>query len=252
MLLLTQHLITVIIMNAMEKVTKYHISGAKYLEYTINKNGEKEGTVLSYFDNKENSKQSECEYKNDFLHGISKYWKEGKHNPYLIIEYNNGHVHGRYEITIENKGSEIREYKNDMIVRVISLKDSIGRECVLDEKGELEVWKACRSVNPEGKYVNVYVRLLVPPEAKRVTPISGDFKFKSRVSCGTVKEIVDEEGKEYVQAESSMHLINQIVYELGKKVESELFDPSYEKDCTFGIHVHRYKDQCKQWFQIFP
>jgi hypothetical protein len=206
---------------------------------------------------------------------------------------------------IRNANLRIYEYKDDVIVRIVSICDEHGRECVLPP-GDITVWKACRlrifdpyrklnlwdyiflfaflsaaigmctSSNElfsmiiyaiigaitgiamliswlierftSGKYV--YVRLTVPKEAQRITPIDQDNSFKSRVEYAKVEQIIDSYGKEYNEAFSCAYNYDKkLTYKIGEIVYPDKFDDNIMTTCGAGINVHTYKDQCEKWFR---
>src|ERR1700744_4414585 len=95
----------------------------------------------------------------------------------VLSEYKDGMLNGtytRYRNFKENDVECAYEFNDDVLVRVISLRDNKGREHALG-KGTIEVWKACK-VNG---LIPVYVRLEVSPETKRMTTIDNNHMYIS-------------------------------------------------------------------------
>ena len=173
----------------------------------------------------------------------------------------------------EDALAEVRElrspgddYKN--VSRVLALNDRQGRDCCLKE-GEITVWKVAKArglsavetqtvVDEDGAerittvkhtpWVPVYIRLTVPAEAKRVTPLDSDYKYKSRVEFARVDQIVDKEGNEYKEARSSVNPLGKVtVYTLGEVARPDGFNPDPSVECGAGLHVHAFQDHCDVW-----
>ena len=126
--------------------------------------------------------------------------------------------------------------------------DELGRRFTLPD-GEIYVWKACRVKGANGESIPVYVKLLVPDSAKRVTPLNNNDEYKSRVACALVVEILDEQSNKYNEAEAFIRdRLHGMKYEVGKMVYAHHFDGDELVSCGAGINVHRYKNHCKQWF----
>lgn len=159
---------------------------------------------------------------------------------------------------IVDKKSVTIEVTNDKFgcpSAVTKLYDSIGRNCVLPD-GEIYVWKACKTDDSAGNRVNVYVKIRVPKEAKRVTVVDKQItstsyteepSFKSRIEYGYVEEIVDKQGFNYNWASSFVHM-SGFRYEVGHLVVPDAYNSDANVDCGAGINVHCYKDQCDVWF----
>jgi antitoxin component YwqK of YwqJK toxin-antitoxin module len=67
------------------------------------KNGKKNGKCITYYNNKNNTKESECEYKDDIKNGLYKSWYEKKEDSNYDMDKNeeinyneNGFHHGSY------------------------------------------------------------------------------------------------------------------------------------------------------------
>jgi hypothetical protein len=125
------------------------------------------------------------------------------------------------------------------------LRDGKKRECVLPE-GKIIVWKLATALEKENY---VYVQLEVNDDVKRVTPMSSLY-FKSRVEKAKVLSIVDDAGNNYSQARSCVlhaSLLKPFLYVVGKEVIPDSFDSDPNNECSHGINVHLYKDQCDVW-----
>ena len=186
--------------------------------------------------------------------------------------YSNGILGEERDLDVANK-----------VLRVLTLRDATGRDCLLGE-GELTVWKIAKTViSPVDETFEeteigepvysllydeecvvlksittvrrvktpwVYVRLTVPADAKRVTPMDSSFQYKSRVEFARVEEIVDREGNHYDVAYSAVNgMQKRSVYKVGEIVRPDEFndDPSHE--CGAGISVHVHRDHCDTWIR---
>ena len=176
-----------------------------------------------------------------------------------------GRKQGSHRVWWRKSGKLRTQYqmRNGRVDRVDHIADQMGRPVVLPE-GEIDVWKACKTtVGTETK--NVFVRLRVPVDARRVTPPMRINKvpyfegnrvskwllaktYKSRVSHAKVIAIEDDEGNNYLEACSFVYRRKVITYKVGSVVRSTKFDSDPEHGCGQGIHVHRYRDQCQIWF----
>ena len=162
--------------------------------------------------------------------------------------------------------NKVVEYRRGKVVRVVELRDPAGRDCVLPP-GELIVWKAC-AVPREGtgdakKGVNVkrgvYVKIMVPADAQRVTPLDTDAKFKSRVEYGVVLDIesapsADGTVTHYNEATSFVYGKDRLRYVVGERVQvdEDDFEDDPNVECGAGINVHLHRDHCAVWFQSTP
>jgi hypothetical protein len=115
------------------------------------------------------------------------------------------------------------------------------------------VWKLAAAVARLG-LIYVYVQLEVNEGVGRVTPTSSELDtchFKSRVEKAKVLSIVDVDGNNYEEAMSCVFPQRSIPaflkYISGEEVLPDLFDPNPNKECSHGINVHMYKDQCDVW-----
>jgi hypothetical protein len=216
----------------------YHPNGTKRVETTYS-NGKIHGLYQAWWPN--GTKYKETTSADGEIHGSYQEWYDNG-NKYLETIYANGKMHGLHQRYHEDGRSDYtHEYCDDKLIRVVSLRDDEDRECVLPE-GDITVWKASKS-----GYVNVYVQLEVPKEAKRVTP--DNFKFKTRVMYANVVRIVDADGKEYKSATSFVYRFKPLLYEVGKTVWPDGYDDDVSNACGKGINVHLHKDHCDQWFK---
>lgn len=157
-----------------------------------------------------------------------------------------GKIHGLRTTGHDVNGRRmVSEYRAGEMVKVVSLVDGLGRETVLPE-GEIDVWKACVSVRG-GRAV--YVHLVIPHDARRVTPADTTATYKSRVEYAVVIGIEDavDPTIRHTEAESSVYGGTRLRYVLGQEVRPDGFDPSPALECGHGIHVHRYRDHCTRW-----
>ena len=125
--------------------------------------------------------------------------------------------------------------------------------------GPIVFWKACISpkISESGEKspVYVYVKLLVPPEAKRVTPNMTSEglinPIKSRVEYAKVLEITDREGNKYESAWSFVSgrwYEKPFEYRIGEIVEPDSYNDDSTVSCGAGINVYAEKSSCEVWF----
>lgn len=211
--------------------------------------GRKEGLYCSY-------------YRNGNLWELATYSDGCLWGPYTLYyecgqkaregEYRWEEFHGTWS-SWDDDGSlvEVLEYDEGKLIRVVSCVDNEDRETVLPE-GEITVWKA-GVVEADGG-TDVYIRLRVPADAKRVTPMNvGIKRYLSRVSMGVVDRIEDVDGTEYPTAKGD----DGVVYTVGATVRAPDFDadPSVTDPVAGsgrGIWVHRFQDQCEVSFHGTP
>ena len=169
--------------------------------------------------------------------------------------YLDGKQHGRF-LMWDSLGRLRSDcvYRHGLLDEVHRLVER-GRDTVLPS-GDVVVWKACRSV---AKWYplygfgslrrDLYVALLVPAEARRVTPLHG--KGKSRVEFARVLDIVDRDGNHYTEAEACVFHNggHHLRYVVGQEVRPDTFDPDPTVTCGHGLHVYRHRDQCDRWFR---
>ena len=132
-----------------------------------------------------------------------------------------------------------------------SLFDERGRDCVLEE-GEIYVWKACVIRKIDKTETFVYVKLFVPKDAKKVTPLWNNLAYKSRIEYGRIADIVDEDDNHYTMAESIIYTDSRtgkpLQYIMGEFVIPNAYNSDINNSCGAGINVHRHKNHCRQWF----
>ena len=192
-----------------------------------------------------------CQYRQGKIWGEYKTFHENG-QPFIQATYRDGRCHGRLTSYYEDGTlrSEV-EYADGKVLRVVSLRDQKGRDCVLGD-GELTVWKVAKTevetAHGEGlgrEWVPVYVRLTVPADAKRVTPASGQTQYKARVEFARVEEIFDRKGNRYQEAVSAIW--GGATYKVGEVVRPNGFNPDIQTQCEQGIHVHLHREHCDQW-----
>ena len=240
----------------------------KDVEYSY-RDGKRDGLYQSWREN--GTKSVECSYRDDKYDGQYKSWyengraagthklqeysfKDGKFdglckswhaNGRICAEclYKDGKLDGLYKSWFEN-GTMRAEctYRDGKIVKCISWYDDKARDCILKPSDQsVEVWKACK-VND----IPVYVRLNVPPDARRVTPLL-NINCKSRVEYAEVAEIIDRNGIQYNECRSFVHKGTPLIYRVGEIVKPDGFNDDPNTECAQGINVHLYKDQCDVW-----
>jgi hypothetical protein len=203
-------------------------------------NDQKHGVEQERYKN--GSKKFEATYVNANRHGLYQEWHE---NGQIAIKaiYVNGQIHGLYQGWWSNGHIKFSyEYENDTLKRIVDIYDDKGRSCILPE-GEITVWKIC---DTEMDYA--YVRLTVPKEARRVTPINKWQQYKARVEYAKVEQIIDKKGNEYNEATSYIHN-RSLKYKVGEIVKPDKYDDDIRNHCGPGINVHLHKDHCDQWLQ---
>lgn len=223
------------------KCYEYYDNGNIYAEYQLIDNY-LEGLYTEY--HYYGAEKIKCYYKENVLHGKYQEWNENEIS-LLTCNYKEGILDGKY-LEFHGDGQIKLEYYYDhgRIIDVSKLYDKFGRDCNIGKtKGPIEVWKACKVFG-----VPAYVKLLVPSEAKRITPIQGNkCVYKSRISYGLVTQIIDREGNNYSVARSFVHG-DATEYFIDRIITPDYFDDNIGNDCSFGISVHAYKDQCDVWY----
>lgn len=96
---------------------------------------------------------------------------------------------------------------------------------------------------------DVYIRLKVPEDARRVTAIIKNIgigypEYKSRVEFAVVEQIVDKYGNEYKEAVEFANGTVSTIYHVGEMIYSNDFDNDVNKEYADGINVYMYKDEC--------
>ena len=186
----------------------------------------------------------ETTYVDDKKHGLYTGWYLNK-NKFVDVTYIDGKKTGIYREWHED-GTErvVCEYKKDEVLRLIKLVDPKGRNCILPE-GDIIVWKACVTEDER----NVFVELMVPAAARRVTPVDKNSTYKARVEYGTVLSITDLKGNQFDSAESNIYHKKILKYYVGQEVRPDGFDPNMNNTCGQGINVHRHREHCLHWFK---
>ncbi len=216
------------------------------IEDSDNTNGVYEGVKYTYYN--DGKLANKIFFKGELNCKEIIYHRDG--SEYVTREFNTKNI-----LYFNNEKQDFQEgikhimydtFENQHLFRITSMLDNHDRECALKD-GAIEVWKVCR-VNVNGQLIYVYVRLLVPKEAKRITPFDGLIpSYKSRVEYAKVIEIIDTNGTRYHKASSFIFKDKTIDYVLGDTVYADGIDTNPYNECGRGIHVHCYKDQCDMW-----
>ena len=181
-------------------------------------------------------------------------WKQWHWNGQLWFraQYRDNKVVGR-ETSWHDNGQlwyEADHVDGERTMRIVSLHDELGRDPRLPD-GDIEVWKVGRNNPPtlcNGlNWKRVYISLRVPADARRVSPFDFDKSYGSRVEHAIVVGIEDAHGNPYTQAYSLIHTVCPLTYVVGQVVRPDGFDPDPTVECGQGIHVVRYKEQCRRW-----
>lgn len=255
-------------------IRKVTATGGK-LEYALNRDGVREGRWKEYHPPPHSRAiKHDATFKGDLLEGR---WREWAPDGTLLAEgdYHEGLAHGRWSrwypdgerwsqgefrkgyrhgrTTYWNTDTSlfmVADYDRGKLAKVLSLPDPFGRETVLPD-GEILVWKACRRKTEWYDFwsaTNVYVRIRVPADARRVTPYDPEDLYKSRIEYGVVVGIEDAKGNAYTEADSFIYEDAGLHYVVGCEVHPDGYNPDPELGCGQGIHVYRYKDHCTPWF----
>jgi len=106
---------------------------------------------------------------------------------------------------------------------------------IVPEEGSFVGWK-------KGKG-NHLIKLEIPAEAKRHNYIGGR---KCRAEFVKVLDIRDSRGYKVKSCFNGTHSDN-ILYEVGKIVKPDKYDPSPLNECSNGIHFFMTKQEAKDW-----
>lgn len=222
--------------------------GGDLTEYCVDKQDRIQGTQIRWY---KSGQKSETNYVDGKVEGLYRFFnKDGA----VITEWTlkKGQKHGR-AMWCRSDGTRCEcDYNMGKVVRVVSLTDRQGRDAMLPD-GEVEVWKACKTCKGDDG-VGLYVRLRVPADARRVTPMcspEGKWEPQSRVEYAIVVSIDDGMGttQPYTEATSFVRKGTSLVYRVGEVVRPDGYDPDPGHECGKGINVHRYRDQCEAWFR---
>ena len=250
--------------------TCHYASGAKYFTYEMRHgmrhgpcqgwypsggpldegtyvDGKLEGLFIKYHENGTKSSEIMC-CAGLFQGKYTGWFPDGK--PEEEVFYRDSKFHGpRTKWNVDGVVESLTEHVNGDLSKIVTARDEKYRDYVIPE-GTVDVWKACRSGDGAGK--NLYVRITVPADARRVTPVEREGEtptYKSRVEHGVVAEIIDSEGTPYTEATSFVHTGGaKITYVVGQEVRPDRFDPDVRTSCGAGINVHRYRDHCDIWW----
>ena len=223
------------------KRTVFHMNGKICSECNF-KDGKINGLSTNYFPN--GNKRCENTFVNNCVNGLSTWWYENG-NIKMKFSYISGKPSGVYTEWNENGKLHVCRYNDSSNnLHLIALNNNEGKNCILDT-GDIHVWKACLT----DCKTEVYVKIFVPKEAKRVTPYS--CQYSSRIEYGIVEQIIDKNGNEYNSANSFVHKTNTLTYEKGKKVCADNINMSTSDECGNGINVQKYKKDCDYWFDNF-
>ncbi len=222
------------------KATLYHPNGAVKEEFMYHKDVRVDGPVVRYYPNKE--KWDEYSTKNGQINGVHRSWHDNK-EPWAVYEFKDGQV-----------------------VKIISLTDEKGRDCMI-KSGEIEVYKKIvaredkdsdwfygHSDTTSGvadsfehlndgkkKYTIVFT---VPKEVERYNSVNINLvscgwrhrKCTGVVDSAIVKEIVDDEGKQYQELPVQYHPAicflgpYKFVFKVGQEVRNMIRKSSYSSD----------------------
>lgn len=207
------------------------------------KNGWNDGQYLEWWPNG----QLKCNrnYNRGHLDSVSETWYDNGQSE-INCNFQLGNFHGPYTKWRQD-GNLLSQYiySQGTMTHILSDRDGRGREYVLGP-GQITVWKACRIPNTE---INVYVELLVPAHAQRVTTrMTGQYNYKARVSEAKVVSITDKYGLKHQTATSFVYRGKTLSYTVGETVRADGFDNNPQHDCGHGINVHLNRDHCDQWF----
>ena len=268
----------------------YDVKGAKTSE-EIFRNGRPDGVWRRWASHVKQSEEfiNEYEYKEGVLVGVTqrkRYPQPGFVyeiisivNPTGDIISDRDHYYddGKMLVVIEVEATS--KYGRSP-VRVVTLRDPLGRDCLLPE-GDVEVWKAGRAVVPISKAEKVvkeetpvsmtqvlgaltvittttittiktvgprvWIRFTVPANSRRVALGYRDH-FRSRVEFARVEQIVGADGTEYKEA-TAQYRDNQgplITFQVGQNATpNNGYDP--QMDSERGLYVQRFRDQCDRW-----
>jgi antitoxin component YwqK of YwqJK toxin-antitoxin module len=216
---------------------QYYENGMKMLEYDISERGTLDKAYQSWFE--DGKRRMVCYYENERRHGKYIRWWDNGHKR-EETDYYNDKPHGRCQKWYyDGKPFVDYEYKFGKVVQVVQINDKKDRDSMLEQGIDIVVWKA-------GMYkdTNVYIKILVPIEAKRMTPKESDHKYKSRIEFGVVIDIIDKKEVHYPEAIDE----NGKQYVPETKIKSVGWSDDPDEIAGSGIVVFKYKDACNIMF----
>jgi hypothetical protein len=107
---------------------------------------------------------------------------------------------------------------------------------IVPEEGSFIAWKKA------GNKENCLVKLKIPENAKRHNAITGR---KCRAEFVDVITIYDSEGNEIEKCVGTRD--DSIIYEKGKRVFPDNYDPDPRVECSNGIHFFLTKQEAIEW-----
>ena len=154
------------------------------------------------------------------------------------------HVHNNYRKWPITETNPLLINNSMKTQNITTCDNKILKNVILPETGEFTAYKVCKTEND----VNVYVELLVPANARRITSIMTPSSInQSRVECAKVVKITDRDGKNYDECTSFVFRKKNLVYQVGETIYPDSYNSNPE-DCGNGIYVHLNKEDCDQWF----
>lgn len=199
-------------------------------------------------------------HKNGMKQGL---WYTKEENCELFKNYTNGELDGQTKFFIN--GTLIYDTlfsKNNIVDQK---QYNLNKECVNLPDGEIIVWKACLHENHTNNgTIEVYVKLKVPTEAKRVTVYNKLSHYlyccanmpivimEGRVEYAYVEDIIDKYGRSYKDAISFvndqrkgfLYKKNEMVYP-----QNNEYDDNPLNENSSGINVCLHKEDCNRWFR---
>ena len=213
-------------------IRRKHPNGVPLEEYRVDSVGRLQGPSVEWHDN--GKMKCRAHYLDDRLDGEVTKWNSWGEMTSLetfrmgelgtVIDWHPGF----------GERKDVLEYRWGRLARVVSRVDPTGREMVLSQATELDVWKACQTTDG----TDVLVRIRVPTQARRVTPFNKTHPHKSRIEYGTVVEITNRDETPH---RGTAHDHAGLTYELGKEVRATTFETDPEIMWS-GISVQLLRD----------
>lgn len=182
------------------------------------------------------------------------YTKRDKNDKFEVYaNYRNNKMDGPCRVYQNHCLISENEYSNGVIIKQ-KLYNKFGN-CMTLPDGVIIVWKACiyKYINCT-KEIPVYVKMLVPHEAKRVTPFDDIYEsyptFRGRVEYAYVVDIFDKYDNTYNEATSINNHYNKLIYKKGEIVKPDKYDDNPYNINANGIHVQLHKLDCDKWFNV--